>query len=43
MLGGDKLFFKSTYILRVELADVQGLAKGSVVSLEGVPLAMFAP
>jgi phospholipid/cholesterol/gamma-HCH transport system substrate-binding protein len=38
LLGGDKMFFKSTYPLRVELTDVQGLARGSVVSLDGVPV-----
>jgi phospholipid/cholesterol/gamma-HCH transport system substrate-binding protein len=38
LLGGDKFFLKSTYRLRVELPDVQGLGKGSVVSLEGVPV-----
>jgi phospholipid/cholesterol/gamma-HCH transport system substrate-binding protein len=37
LLGGDKLFLRSTYRLRVDLTDVQGLARGSVVTLEGVP------
>ncbi len=37
LLGGDKLFLRTTYNLRVNLPDVQGLARGSVVSLEGVP------
>ena len=38
LLGGDKFFFHSTYPLRVDLTDVQGLARGSVVSLDGVPV-----
>jgi len=38
LLGGDKVFFKSTYNLRVMFEDVQGLSRGSVVSLEGVPV-----
>jgi phospholipid/cholesterol/gamma-HCH transport system substrate-binding protein len=38
LLGGDKVFFKSTYRLRVMFEDVQGLSRGSVVSLEGVPV-----
>lgn len=38
MLGGDKVLLRSTYPLRVRLEDVQGLARGSVVSLEGVPV-----
>lgn len=38
LLGGDKIFFKSTYNLRVAFEDVQGLSRGSVVSLEGVPV-----
>lgn len=38
LLGGDKVFFKSTYTLRVMFEDVQGLSRGSVVSLEGVPV-----
>lgn len=38
LLGGDKMLFRSTYKLRVALPDVQGLARGSIVSLEGVPV-----
>lgn len=38
LLGGDKFFWRSSYKLRVNLSDVQGLARGSVVSLEGVPI-----
>lgn len=38
LLGGDRVFFKSTYNLRVQFEDVQGLSRGSVVSLEGVPI-----
>lgn len=38
MLGGDKWALKSTYELRVLLPQVQGLARGSVVSLSGVPI-----
>src|SRR5262245_54163729 len=38
LLGGDKFIFKSTYHLKVHLPDVQGLARGSIVSLEGVPV-----
>lgn len=38
LLGGDRLFLTKTYNLRVRLPQVQGLAKGSVVSLTGVPV-----
>lgn len=38
LLGGDRIFFKSTYTLRVMFEDVQGLSRGSVVSLDGVPV-----
>ena len=38
LLGGDLVFFKSTYTLLVLFEDVQGLSRGSVVSLEGVPV-----
>ena len=38
LLGGDKFIFKSSYHLRVQFSDVQGLSRGSVVSLEGVPV-----
>lgn len=36
MLGGDKIFFKRYYTLKVELSQVQGLAAGSIVSLAGL-------
>lgn len=38
LLGGDKFFLARTYRLRVHLTQVQGLGKGSVVSLAGVPV-----
>lgn len=38
LLGGDKMFFQKTYVLKVHLPQVQGLASGSVVSLSGVPV-----
>jgi len=38
LLGGDKFFLKKTYELRVRLPQVQGLGRGSVVSLTGVPI-----
>lgn len=38
LLGGDKLFLKKTYELRVRLPQVQGLGRGSVVTLTGVPV-----
>ncbi len=38
LLGGDKWILKRTYALKVMLPQVQGLAKGSVVSLSGVPI-----
>ncbi len=38
MLGGDKLFFKKTYELKARLSQVQGLGRGSVVSVIGVPV-----
>lgn len=38
LLGGDKMFFTPKYELRVRLPQVQGLARGSVVSLSGVPI-----
>lgn len=37
-LGGDKTFFKRTYELNLHLKHVQGLAKGSLVSLAGLPI-----
>src|SRR6202043_312966 len=38
LLGGDKFFFSRTYNLKVRMTQVQGLGKGSVVSLSGVPV-----
>lgn len=38
LLGGDQLLLRRTYQLNVYLNDVQGLARGSVVSLVGVPV-----
>lgn len=38
LLGGDRLFLTKTYNLRIHLPQVQGLNKGSVVSLSGVPV-----
>ena len=38
LLGGDKWFLKKTYQLRVHLTQVQGLGRGSIVSLSGVPI-----
>ncbi len=38
LLGGDRFFLKKTYELKVRLPQVQGLARGSVVSLAGVPV-----
>lgn len=38
LLGGGKLLFHSTYSLRVHFDQVQGLSKGSVVSLTGLPI-----
>jgi phospholipid/cholesterol/gamma-HCH transport system substrate-binding protein len=38
LLGGDKFFFSRTYDLKVRMSQVQGLGKGSVVSLTGVPV-----
>ncbi len=38
LLGGDKFFLKKTYILKVRLPQVQGLGRGSVVTLTGVPI-----
>lgn len=38
LLGGDKFFLKKTYELKVRLAQVQGLGRGSVVSVVGVPV-----
>lgn len=38
LLGGDKFFLKKTYELKVRLVQVQGLGRGSVVSVVGVPV-----
>lgn len=38
LLGGDRFFLKKTYELKVKLPQVQGLGRGSVVSLSGVPI-----
>ena len=38
LLGGDKFFFSRTYTLKIHTNQVQGLGKGSVVSLSGVPV-----
>ena len=38
LLGGDKFFFSRTYHLKIHMPQVQGLGKGSVVSLSGVPV-----
>lgn len=38
LLGGDKLLFTRTYNLRIRMNQVQGLGRGSVVSLSGVPV-----
>lgn len=38
LLGGDKYFFRSSYDLKVRMPQVQGLGRGSVVSLTGVPV-----
>jgi phospholipid/cholesterol/gamma-HCH transport system substrate-binding protein len=35
LLGGDRMLFKSSYTLRADMSEVQGLAEGSVVSLAG--------
>jgi phospholipid/cholesterol/gamma-HCH transport system substrate-binding protein len=38
LLGGDKFFFSRTYTLKIHTNQVQGLGKGSVVSVSGVPV-----
>src|SRR6185312_4186033 len=38
LLGGDKFFLTSVVHLKVRMPQVQGLGKGSVVSLVGVPI-----
>ncbi|NCN95701.1 MAG: MCE family protein, partial [Bdellovibrionales bacterium] len=37
-LGGNQLLFRSTYTLQVHFDQVQGLSRGSVVSLMGFPV-----
>jgi phospholipid/cholesterol/gamma-HCH transport system substrate-binding protein len=38
LLGSDTAFFKSTYNLKVEYDNVQGLGPGSIVQLLGIPV-----
>ena len=38
LLGGDKFFLTRSYELKVRMPQVQGLGKGSVISLVGVPI-----
>lgn len=38
LLGGDKMLFSRMYKLKVNLPQVQGLAKGSVVTLSGLQI-----
>lgn len=38
VLGGGKFLFRSTYILKVHFDQVQGLSRGSTVSLTGYPV-----
>ena len=38
LLGGDRFVFSHTYTLKIHMAQVQGLGRGSVVSLSGVPV-----
>lgn len=38
LLGGDQMFLANTYQLKAKFEEVQGLAKGSVVSLAGLPV-----
>ncbi len=38
LLGGDKFFFTSSYYLKIRVPQAQGLGKGSVVTLTGVPI-----
>jgi len=38
LLGGDKKFLTSKYYLRVQLPQVQGIGRGSVVTLSGYPI-----
>lgn len=36
LFGGDRLLLASTYHLKMEIRDVQGLAKGSIVTMAGL-------
>src|SRR4051812_21962443 len=38
LLGGDRYFLTKSYHLKVRLPQAVGLNKGSVVSLQGVPV-----
>lgn len=38
LLGGDQMFLTSTFELKARFPQVQGLSKGSVVSLAGFPI-----
>jgi phospholipid/cholesterol/gamma-HCH transport system substrate-binding protein len=38
LLGGDKYLFSHAYDLKIRMPQVQGLNRGSVVSLSGVPV-----
>lgn len=38
LLGGGQFLFKSTYQLRVQFDQVQGLSRGSIVTLSGFPV-----
>lgn len=38
LLGGDKYVFSHSYDLKIHMPQVQGLGRGSVVSLSGVPI-----
>lgn len=40
LLGGDKYFFRSTYPLKLNLKQAQGLVEGSQVSLSGVDVGL---
>ena len=36
LVGGDRMFFKKFYTLKVNFSQIQGLGKGGVVSLSGI-------
>jgi phospholipid/cholesterol/gamma-HCH transport system substrate-binding protein len=42
LLGGDQMFLTSTFDLKARFPQVQGLSKGSVVSLAGFPVGNVA-